>query len=120
MKNSNILTQRSSALVAGISILVMALVAGITYGYLHGNIMVANDAQATFQNLQTSTGAFEAEISGWLIIFVLDAIVAWALFHFFAKANKSLSFLSSLLRIIYTVILGTAIYNLPQIIFSLF
>lgn len=116
MKNSNTISQRTAALVAGISLLLMAVVAGVTYGYLHGNLMVADDAQATFKNLQTSQGAFKAEIAGWSIIFLLDAVVAWALFRFFAKANKGVSFLSSFLRIIYTIILGIAIYNLPQIL----
>ena len=119
MKNSNIISQRTSAMVAGISLLLMALVAGVTYGYLHGNLMVANNAQATFQNLQSSPGAFRAEIAGWLVIFVLDGIVAWALFHFFAKANKGLSFISSLLRVLYTAILGMAIYQLPLILLKL-
>lgn len=116
MKNSSTISQRSAALIAGISLLLMAIVAGVTFGYLHGNLVVANDAQATFENLQTSQGAFKSEIAGWSIIFLLDAIVAWALFHFFAKANKGVSFFSSFLRIIYTIILGVAIYNLPQIL----
>jgi hypothetical protein len=119
MSTSETISQRSSALVAGISLLLMAVVAGVTYGYLHGNLMVTHNAQATFQNLQNSPGAFQAEIAGWLVILILDGIVAWALYHFFAKANIGVSFFSSFLRIIYTVILGIAIYHLPQIIFVL-
>lgn len=93
----------------------MAVVAGLTYGYLHGNLVAADDAQATLENLRTSTGLFYTEIFGWTVIFLLDALVAWSLFHFFAKADKGLAFLSSFLRVIYTAILGVAIYKLPKV-----
>lgn len=115
MKNKSI-SQRKSALIAGISLLLMAVVAGLSYGYLHGNLIVADDAQATLENLKTSTGLFYTEIFGWTIIFLLDAVVAWALFHFFAKTNRGLAFLSSFLRVIYTAVLGIAIYNLPKVL----
>lgn len=116
MKNTKSLSERKAALIAGISLLLMALVAGLTYGYLHGNLVAADDAQATLENLKTSTGLFYTEIFGWTVIFLLDAVVAWSLYHFFKKANKGLAFLSSFLRVIYTAFLGIAIYNLPQVI----
>ncbi len=115
MKKINSISQRKSALIAGISLLVMAVVAGLSYGYLHGNLVVADDAQATLDNLKTSTDLFYAEIFGWKVIFILDGLVAWSLYHFFKKSNKGLAFLSSFLRVIYTAFLGIAIYNLPQV-----
>ncbi|HAD96765.1 MAG TPA: DUF4386 domain-containing protein [Cryomorphaceae bacterium] len=116
MKKSKRISQRASALTAGISLLIMAIVAGLTYGYLHGSLVVADNAPATVSNLQSSTGLFRAELLGWTIIFLLDALVAWALYHFFATTHKGLSFLSSFLRVLYTAILGVAIFNLPQIL----
>ncbi len=115
MNNSKNISQRRSALIAGISLLLMAVVAGLSYGYLHGNLVATDDAQLTLQNLKTSTELFYTEIFGWTLIFLLDALVAWSLYHFFAKANKKLAFLSSFLRIIYTAVLGIAIYNLPKV-----
>lgn len=116
MKNTKSTSQRRSALIAGISLLLMAVVAGLSYGYLHGNLLVVDDARATLYNLKTSTGLFYTEIFGWTLIFLLDALVAWSLYHFFATANKDLAFLSSFLRVIYTAVLGIAIYNLPKVL----
>ncbi len=115
MKSTKSISQRKYALIAGISLLLMAVVAGLSYGYLHGNLVVADDAQATLENLKTSTGLFYTEIFGWTLIFLLDGLVAWSLYHFFKKSNKGLAFLSSFLRVIYTAFLGMAIYNLPQV-----
>ncbi len=115
MNYSRNISQRRSALIAGISLLLMAVIAGLTYGYLHGNLVAAVDAQTTFENLKTSKGLFYTEIFGWTVIFLLDALVAWSLYHFFKIANKGLAFISSSLRVIYTAFLGIAIYNLPQV-----
>lgn len=119
MKNTNRISSRRAALIAGISLLLMAVIAGITYGYLHGNLIAADDAQATIQNLKTSQGLFYTEIFGWSVIFFLDGMVAWALYRFFIKTDPLLSFLSSLFRVIYTILLGFAIYNLPKILTTL-
>lgn len=116
MKTSNQISQRASALTAGISLLLMGLVAGFSFGYVHGKLVLAEDAQGTLQNLQASTGLFKAEIAGWILIFLLDALVAWALYHFLKPAGPRLAFLSSFLRVIYTAMLGFAIFNLSQVL----
>ncbi len=115
MKKSSGIPQRKAALIAGVSLLLMTVIAGFTYGYLHGNLVVAEDSQATMENLKSSTGMFYTEIFGWTVIFLLDGLVAWSLYHFFAKANRLLSFFSSFLRVLYTAVLGLAIYNLPKV-----
>jgi hypothetical protein len=116
MKTTNETWPRGMAIMAGSSLVLMAIVAGLSYGYLHGNLVVANNPAATLSNIQSSQGAFITEILGWTIIFLLDALVAWSLYHFFAPAHRSLAFLSSSLRIAYTAVLGIAIYNLPQVL----
>lgn len=116
MKSSNNISPRTSALIVGFALLLMAVVAGLTYGYLHGNLMVAEDADASLKNLQSSPGLFKAELFGWVVIFLLDGLVAWALFHFFKPMNNRISFLSSMLRVVYTVVLGIAIFNLSKIL----
>lgn len=116
MKNTNHFSRRKSAITAGVSLLFMAVAAGVSYGYIHGSLVIAEDPTATLENIRHDGGLFKTEILGWIVIFILDAIVAWALYHFYASTNRRISLLSSLLRIIYTVFLGFAILNLPQVL----
>lgn len=114
MNESNTNAPRRYALISGISLVLMAVVAGFSYGYVHSSLINMEDAQTTYQNLTGAKGLFTAGILGWIIIFLLDAIVAWALYLFFASTSKALAFTSSFLRIAYTAVLGIAIYNLPK------
>ncbi|MDR2994999.1 MAG: DUF4386 domain-containing protein [Bacillus cereus] len=106
------MTERKYALFAGTSLLVMAFIAFFSYGFVHGNLVVQGDASATFHNIQTSNALFKAEISGWIIIFITDILAAWALYFFLKPIHASLSLLATCLRLMYTAILGIAIFNL--------
>jgi hypothetical protein len=102
-------SNRSMALVAGISLVLMALAAGFSVGYMQSTLLVPGDGDATLSNLQAQTGLFQAGIGGWILIFLLDIIVAVALFLFFKKSNASLNWVTAILRLLYAVVLGLAI-----------
>jgi hypothetical protein len=106
------LDQRKSALTAGISLIIMAVAAFFAYGYIHGSLVIEGDASATFNNIASSTTLFEAEILSWLIILVLDIVVAWAFYIFLKPINTGLSLLAAWLRLIYSAILGVALMSL--------
>ncbi|MBH0347569.1 MULTISPECIES: DUF4386 domain-containing protein [Bacillus] len=106
------MTERKYALLAGSSLLVMAFIAFFSYGFVHGNLVVQENASVTFHNIQTSNSLFKAEIFGWIIIFITDIVAAWALYFFLKPIHTSLSLLAALLRLMYTAILGIAIFNL--------
>ena len=97
---------------SGISLLVMAVAAGISVGVLQNSLVVSEDSLATLSNLITSSQLFGWTLFGWLVIFSADLIVAWGLFKFFANINSSISFWAGLIRAIYTLILGVAVYQL--------
>lgn len=104
--------QRQSAMIAGISLIIMTLAAFFSYGFVHGSLVVQGDAIATFNNIRSSTMLFKAEIFGWLIILICDIVVAWAFYIFLKPINKNLSMLGTWLRLIYAAILAIAILNL--------
>ena len=104
--------QRKSALTAGTSLIIMALAAFFSYGFVHGSLVVQGDASATFNNITSSNMLFKAEILGWLIILITDIVVAWAFYIFLEPINRSLSLLGAWLRLTYAAILGMAILNL--------
>ncbi|MDM5186856.1 DUF4386 domain-containing protein [Bacillus sp. DX4.1] len=104
--------QRKSALIAGTSLIIMALAAFFSYGFVHGSLVVQGDASATFNNIKSSNMLFKAEIFGWVIILITDIVVAWAFYIFLKPINKSLSLLGAWFRLTYATILGIAILNL--------
>ncbi len=106
---------RKSALVAGIALLVMAVAAGFTYGYIHNTLVVPGNSEATLNNLESHQFLFTLEILGWIFILLCDVVVAWALYVFFRNENRRLSLFTAATRIIYSAILGAAIYYLIQV-----
>ncbi|PEB41877.1 DUF4386 domain-containing protein [Bacillus pseudomycoides] len=104
--------QRKSALIAGTSLIIMALAAFFSYGFVHEGLVVQGDASATFNNIKSSNMLFKAEIFGWVIILITDIVAAWAFYIFLKPINKSLSLLGAWLRLIYATILGISILNL--------
>lgn len=110
------MNERKFALFAGTSLLIMAFAAFFFYGFVHGNLVVQGDASTTLHNIQTSSSLFKAEIFGWIIIFITDIIASWALYFFLKPIHTSLSLLAACLRLMYTAILGIAIFNLTFVL----
>lgn len=106
------ISQRKAALIAGIAIIMMAICSGITYGAIHSSLFIHGDAVVNMNKLMESAWLLRAEIFGWLVILLCDVIVAWALYLFLKQINESLSLLGAWLRIVYSAILGMAVTNL--------
>ncbi|MCP8969513.1 DUF4386 domain-containing protein [Ectobacillus ponti] len=104
--------QRKAALAAGTVLMIMALAAFFSYGFVWGSLVIEGDKGATFHNLQASPGLFRAGIAGWLITLICDIVAAWGLYIFFKPIHWQLSLLGAWLRLVYAGILGAAIMNL--------
>lgn len=104
--------ERKSALTAGTLLIILALAAFFSYGFIHGSLVVKGNASATFHNILSSISLFKAEILGWIIVLISDIVVAWALYLFLKPIHQALSLLGAWLRLIYSSILGIAILNL--------
>lgn len=110
------LSPRKAAIIVGISLLAMAIMAAFSYGVVLIPL-IENDAQtSTIGTIKSSISLFRLGIMGWLIILILDVIVAWALYIFFKPANNSLSLLTAWLRIIYTMFLASGILCLVLVL----
>lgn len=90
----------------------MAIVAGFAYGYVHGSLVVTGDISTTYHNIASSISLFKAKIIGWVVIIILDIIVAWSFYIFLKPVNQELALLASWLRLTYAAILGIAVLNL--------
>lgn len=116
MKNTMIKTQRKMALIAGFSLVAMAIIAGFAYGYAFQIIYVAGDATATLLNLNNSKLLLRLVIFSFVVILILDVLIGWALYFFFKQVNEPLSLLCAWLRLIGAAFLGVALLNLSGVL----
>lgn len=108
---TNDFSQRKVAIIAGISLLVMAILAGFGYGFVFNSLVVKGNAVETYNNIVAADTLFRFGIFSWLMILVLDVLVAWSLYIFFKKANQHISLLVAWFRLIYAAFFGVSLLN---------
>jgi hypothetical protein len=112
----NKISLRSAALIAGISLLIMAVAAPFSELYVLPKLIVSGNAEETTKNILMNPALFRAGVFGYLIAFICDILVAWALYVLLEPVNASLSQLTAWLRLVYTVIALFALTNLVSIL----
>ncbi len=103
------------AKISGYGIILMAIVAGLTYGYGVNTIYKEHNAIVTKTNFTYHPLLFKLVILGFMIVFLLDIVVSWSLYLFFNKIKPSLSLLAAIMRMGYIPFLGMAIYSLVNL-----
>ena len=103
---------KNSAIIAGLGLLLMTIIAPIANFAIIQKLIDYNDATKTVGNIVASNGLFRIGISLFLIVALLDIIVAWALYVFLKPINRHLSLLSAWLRVVYATILIAALIYL--------
>src|SRR5215470_8173125 len=104
------LSIRGAAQIAGVGLIAMAGLAILgTLGTQ--NVIVAEDAAATARNIAAGELLFRIGICAWLIVAILDVIVALALFVVLKPVNQSVSLLAGWFRIVYAAVFVAAISN---------
>jgi len=103
---------RKAAIIAGLGLLIMAILAPIAnFGVLQ-NLIVPGDAEITANTIMASVGLFRIGIICFLIVAILDVVVAWALYVLLKPVNESLSLLAAWFRVVYGAIFAIALSNL--------
>lgn len=108
----NGISLRTAAIVAGLGLLLMTVLAPIVEFNVFQNLVVPGDAKTTAENLMASVGLFRTSIFIYLIVAVLDVVVAWALYVYLKPVNESLSLITAWFRVVYGVIFVIALNNL--------
>jgi len=108
-------TDRRAMVIGGLGLLLMAILAPIAqFGVLDG-LIVDGDAEKTAHNIAASQGSFVFAVGSFLIVAVLDVVVAAALYVVLRPVNRPLSALAALLRIVYAALFALAILNLVSV-----
>jgi hypothetical protein len=109
---------------AGISLRQAALIAG--FGYLlnpvsyaeyslYPRLVIEGNVEQTAQNITAHGGLFVALICCYLINFIGDVVISWALYVLLAPVNRAVSLLAALFRLIYTAVALCAVMNLVNV-----
>ena len=107
-----VMSLRTSAIVAGLGLLLMAILSPIAYLNIFQSLVKFDDAALTVQNISNSLGAFRTCVLLLFTVAILDIVVAWALYILLVPANKNLSALAAWLRVIYAGIFIFAVSKL--------
>jgi hypothetical protein len=110
------LSLRTAAIVAGVGLLLMAILAPIAYLNTFQSLVKFDDAALTAQNIMNAVGAFRLCILLLFIVILLDIVVAWALYIVLVPANKNLSVLAAWLRVIYA---GISLFAISKLYLAL-
>lgn len=112
----NSTSQRTAALTAGFSLLVMFFAAMFANFAVVEGMLAPDDGAATLNNILANLPLFRVGVIAFLVVLVCDVLAAWGLYVFFAPANEHLSKLAGWLRLTYTAIFGAAIFGLVSIL----
>lgn len=102
----------TAAIITGISLLAMAVIAAYANFAVIMNLEVPGDPSTTAANLVESAGQVRLAAAVFIIVAILDVIVAWGLYIVLRSVNPSLSLLGGWLRLAYAAILAVAINSL--------
>jgi hypothetical protein len=80
------------------------------FSVLEGLIM-PDDAATTANNIITNEMLFRSGFISFVIVLILDVLVAWALYVLLKPVNKNLAMLAAWFRLVYTAIFGISLYN---------
>ncbi len=109
------MTLGSAALTAGIGLLIMVIAAPFAELYVFPKLVVLHNGAETAKNIIANKTLFISAIFGYLITFICDVVVAWALYILLKPVNEHLSLLTALFRWVYTVIALIALLNLVTV-----
>jgi hypothetical protein len=102
---------RQAAIIAGIGLLVMAILAPFAEFSVRQSLIVPGDATTTANNIMANESLFRIAVCVYLIVAILDVVVAWGLYVFLKPVNKSLSLLAAWFRVVYAAILAIVLLN---------
>ena len=94
--------------VVGASILLMAIVGGAAYGFVHATLHIAGDPNATAEATAGKLDLVTLAASAWLLVALLDVIVSIGVYLLYQQTYHWLAATSGGLRAVYAAILVVA------------
>ncbi len=106
---------RRAALVAGIALLVMSVLAGFGSLVAVQGLVTSGNAARTAADITASAGLFRLGVASLYLVVVLDVVVAWALMRVLSPVDRELARLSAWFRLAYAGVFLVAVSQLAGI-----
>ena len=103
---------RTIAKISGYALILMALTAGFAIGYAFLKFYDKTQLELLLKIFTENYSLYKLMLIGLSVTLILDFVVSWTLYQFFRDDNKKIAFISFVLRVTYTFILGLATYYL--------
>ncbi len=103
-----------AAQLAGVAYVTLFILGVFANFVVREGLVVSGDADATALNIVESQGLFRLGLLSFLVVFIIDIVVSWALHLVFRDTNNDISVLAACFRLVYTVFLGVAVVFLFQ------
>ena len=107
------LTLRQAALTAGFAYLLNP----VSYAEfsIYPKLVISGNNQQTVQNITTHQGLFVAAVFCYLISFIGDVVIAWALYYLLAPVNRAMSLLTAWFQLVYAAMALCGVLNLVMV-----
>lgn len=96
---------------AGVLYLIITFIAPFSMLYVPSKLIVAGDALATADNIQSSQGLFRAAIASDALVFLLEIALTVLVYQLVKPVDKTLALISAYARLGMTVIQGVNVLN---------
>lgn len=107
------LDKRRAALITGVAIVVMTIVAGVIMSGVFIPLFEMNPSTFTETMIHQKTN-YLFGVLGWIVIFIMDVLVSWGLYRYYLPTNKKRALKMGALRLIYSMILFIGIIQLTR------
>lgn len=107
------------ARITGAGLILMGLLALFANFFVFESLVIADDAGETARNIVDNEVLFRSGIAAFIVVALLDVLVAWALYVFLSPVNRHLALLAGWLRLAYAAMLAVAVsnyLNLPHLL----
>ncbi len=113
--NASKISLCKAALIAGLTIFIMALVAPFAELFVYPKLVDLESPTQTVHNIIGNKTLLISAIFSYLLTFTGDIVVSWALYILLAPVNKHLSLLTALFRLVFSFIALAALLNLVTV-----
>jgi len=112
MKNTiNSSSPKLYAKYAGLFYLVIAIIGGLSIGYVPSVIIVPEDASATAQNILDNRGLFLLGIIGDIAVFLAEIVLTILLYQLFKSVSQSFALIALFSRLGMSMVMGVNLLN---------
>ena len=113
--NDRGITLGRAALIAGLGLLVMTILGPIAELVIYPQFVIRGDVAQTVANIQARGDVFLGGFFAYFVLFIMDIVVAWALYILLRPVNAPVSLLVAWFRLVYTVIAFVAVFKLVTV-----